>query len=685
MRLLRLILVVAYVGFSATVLAQQKYAVLITGDYAAQGIPLENQWNQGQGKTITGYQEFWYDTYLMWEMLVYEKGYQDENIFILFANGVDYSIGNEDWMWVRYNAQEYHNEFFPITDYSATIVNVQSVFNGLATGTGGFPQVTEDDFLFVWTFDHGGYEPLSNRSYLYLLSNTKMYDDEFAALTNQIQANKKVFWMQQCFSGGFSDDLEDINTVFHSACQSTENSFSVDNMDINNIPVEEGETVNSVYYPHGEFNFHNYCAVVGESPSYVNNYNGELYTLADENYDNLISVFESYKWEDTHESIDFNGFLIGEEPVYADLGNIGSNTTLEYPTILYKNISSNASSRGLIGISKTIHVLSGNELTIDSNADLYLLNDATLYIDEGASLIIQDNVKIFGNFNNNIQVNGNIQIGQNVSFGNESVSFGGLFLYNKSLQTSLTGTTFNRCGFRNYGQSLTMNSCTFNKCEYEVYSLNGNITIINSIFNETWLLLQNNSIIPEYTASVKGCRLAKYGLCINNYGEFFIEDNEIDAIQYGIQIFNSGFGKSGNQSIIRNDIHNCETSGIMAYNVTGTIVDNYIHDNKIGIKLMNDCNVTLYGSEPRQNQTQTQRIVDNVSYEVYCTEFSFPWYFRYNEIIDEDNMGNPTDPMVFYDRPIPSPYIKLDVRNNCWGNNFNPYEDFKAWNFCRLQ
>ncbi len=66
--------------FSAT--AQHKYAVLITGDYAAKEpeIPLANQWNQGQGRGPLGMMEFWNDTYLMWEMLQ-AKGYSRENIF----------------------------------------------------------------------------------------------------------------------------------------------------------------------------------------------------------------------------------------------------------------------------------------------------------------------------------------------------------------------------------------------------------------------------------------------------------------------------------------------------------------------------------------------------------------------------------------------------------------------------
>lgn len=38
-------------------------------------------------------------------------------------------------------------------DYSATIASVNNVFNGLANGTGGFPQLQDDDFLFCWTFE----------------------------------------------------------------------------------------------------------------------------------------------------------------------------------------------------------------------------------------------------------------------------------------------------------------------------------------------------------------------------------------------------------------------------------------------------------------------------------------------------------------------------------------------------
>ena len=131
--------------------AQEKYAVLITGDYAATSysVPLSDQWNGGQDKGDYGFDEFWNDTFLLWEMLQ-EKGYSQDNIFVLFAGGEDFQ---PEWIADRYKPVD---PLVTVTDYSASIANVNLVFNGLANGTGGFPQVTEDDFLFVWTFDHGG-------------------------------------------------------------------------------------------------------------------------------------------------------------------------------------------------------------------------------------------------------------------------------------------------------------------------------------------------------------------------------------------------------------------------------------------------------------------------------------------------------------------------------------------------
>ena len=175
-------------GFTVTITAQEKYAVLITGDYAAKNIPKSSQWNQGKSCPA---EEFWNDTYLMWEMLVFEKGYSDENVFVLFADGEDFYF---EGIAPRYTPGLH--DYDHVTDYPAIKDSVELVFNGLANGSNGLPLVTEDDFLFVWTFDHGGPgdtcpHPHEDTVYLCLMNNEKIWDWEFAALTDQINCNKK--------------------------------------------------------------------------------------------------------------------------------------------------------------------------------------------------------------------------------------------------------------------------------------------------------------------------------------------------------------------------------------------------------------------------------------------------------------------------------------------------------------
>lgn len=379
----------ALLSLPVSLFSQEKYAVLITGDYAATSysVPLSDQWNNGQGKDTYGFDEFWNDTFLMWEMLQ-EKGYSQDNIIVLFADGNDFTFPLQ--------ADEYKpDQGVTVTDYSASIANVNLVFNGLANGSGGFQQVNQDDFLFVWTFDHGGGS--GGNSTLYLIDGL-ITDDDFAALTNPIAANKKVYWMQQCRSGGFADELEGTSTFFHSACQPNENAYRA-----NNTPDLENEVINGVTYHHGEFNFHTYSPTNQESPAYETEYNGEPYADADLNADNYISMYESWIWESNHENSP-------ETPLLSDQGNIGSHTSFEYPTLLHSDITSNELFRGIIGVSKDVHITAGNQVTLANNADLTLLNDAHLIVDAGATLIIQDNVKLDGDLSNQIVVNGEIQV-----------------------------------------------------------------------------------------------------------------------------------------------------------------------------------------------------------------------------------------------------------------------------------
>ena len=595
----------------------------------------------------------------MWEMLQ-EKGYSQDNIIVLFAGGEDYSVTNPNI------APEYKpDQGVTVTDYSASIANVNLVFNGLANGTAGFPQVTQDDFLFVWTFDHGGGS--GGNSTLYLIDGL-ITDDDFAALTNPIAANKKVYWMQQCRSGGFADELEGTTTFFHSACQPNQNAYRA-----NNTPDLENEVINNVTYNHGEFNFHIYSPTNGSSPAGYTSYNGEPYSNADLNSDNYISMHESWVWESTHENS-------SETPLLSDLGSIGEFTSLDYPTLLHVNIPDNESLRGLIGVSKDVHITSGKQLQFTANSEIDILNDADLIVDAGATLIIGDNVTVSGNASNKIIVNGNIQIGQNVTFNKHGSTgyFYGLVLNNSNMQTTIDDVTFNETQFRNYGAELNITDSEFNDCGW-AYSFHGDVTIDNCEFTNTWLYLENQQNDPDILAFVNNSTFnntsSAVGIDIANYDNYWIDNNDISANYNGIQIINCGNDNYITQQLYNNTIHDCGWAGVLAYSTKGAFYENHIHNNGTGIKLMNKCNMALYGNAGATTNYGTNFITNNDSYEIYISKYSFPWYFRYNVIIDEDNAGNPTDPILYFAYPTGSKVNQKDIRYNCWGNNFLDYED----------
>ena len=125
--------------------AQEKYAVLIIGDYADRGVPEQYRWNNGGTKDHRPHEEFWHDTFLMWKMLQSE-GFDKDNIYVLFADGNDYASDNPLYQ---------PPVGVTVTNDSATIRKVTDLFEDLRYGSNGRPRLTEDDFLFVWVFDHG--------------------------------------------------------------------------------------------------------------------------------------------------------------------------------------------------------------------------------------------------------------------------------------------------------------------------------------------------------------------------------------------------------------------------------------------------------------------------------------------------------------------------------------------------
>ena len=425
--------------------AAEKYAVLITGEKAPVG-----------ANNNSPYAAFWMDTYLMWEML-YWKGFDPDNIYVLYADGIDCTEGYVDLE--RYSA--IHAGFKPeywITDYSATNDNLEAVALELRRKS------TENDFLFVWTFGHGTTDG-GGASNLQLYGNESISDVLFANLFNGIKANKKVYWMSQCYGGGFEEELTHnlfsgevlSNVIFSSAAQSTQMSYFADNMPAENKSQPEEQELPEYIpdYPsieidwygvsnpqaHWEYNFHMYAATnqfkqhkVGSEFYYKNLtlfgvyygtvpyssvdgfYDPDIYYQYANSVDGLTTMDEVIQWERYYESSE------GEEPVYSDPGNNAIHTNLKYPTILNQELSWSeiygmwggfvASDsymiqdelRGDIAVLSDLFVWNeGIPFNFRTGADVTMMQDKYITLCE-SKMICEEGSKVTGIGNNRIDV-----------------------------------------------------------------------------------------------------------------------------------------------------------------------------------------------------------------------------------------------------------------------------------------
>lgn len=307
---------IAAILFSSLTIAQQYYAVLITGD-TPEGYAQSPKSYNGGG--YSGFDEFWNDTYLMWKLL-HENGFEADHIYTLYGNGYNYPSQNP-----RYQPDA------PITKFPAYYSNVQNIFTWLANGNTehNIPKMTNNDVLFIWTFDHG---TISGGNAGLCLMDGVIWDYDFASYVNQIACQKRIILMQQCFSGGFIDNLQSSKTVMLTACSGTEVAYRADDVSPDGSDSRENEIYNGSYYHHGEFNYHVINAffsktIVGNPISSDSDNNGGVSTL------------ESKTWEFNRDS----RFAAGvSHPQWSDQGNLGfASFVYRLLDLAYTNKSTN--------------------------------------------------------------------------------------------------------------------------------------------------------------------------------------------------------------------------------------------------------------------------------------------------------------------------------------------------------
>ena len=210
---------------------------------------------------------FWSDPKFLYDTLK-SHGYLDDDIYLIYDTGADVKKADDN----KYGTPP----GVTYTDGPATIAELEIVCSDLST------TVDNTDFLFVFTFDHG----FDNNGHSQICMNDGqggyelLQDNVLSGQTylGGISYKYRAIFMQQCYSGGFIDDLSDSATAIATACQSDE------------IARETDGTGDENQRENGEFNFYFMSAFAGQTPTNSNHIDADI----DDNY--FISIDEAYDY-----------------------------------------------------------------------------------------------------------------------------------------------------------------------------------------------------------------------------------------------------------------------------------------------------------------------------------------------------------------------------------------------------
>ncbi|MBI9037514.1 MAG: right-handed parallel beta-helix repeat-containing protein [Bacteroidales bacterium] len=627
-------------------------------------------------------------------------GFKKENIFV-------HVKGNEPTFNVDLDGDEI-SDF----DFLSSKVEIERTFKnlaGLENTVPSIPVLEPKDLLFIFSTGHGGFELNTSPVYiakLYYVNNTPpyhlefIYDYEFAQYLEDINCSSISVVMQECFSGGFIDDFMDVsnsickNRTIHTACKQAEKSWEerwVTDWKYNEFTFYWTAAAREIYpdpYYTNSGSWVEYCST-GEFPFdefFLTVYHPDDY-VPDLNGDGLIQFGEAFQYSNDFDTRSPYGFFWCpsdkiETPQYS--------TNISFQ----EDLLTLAGFAGTIENSQTIEnrsysvggelvIRQGVELTISENASFYFINEnAEIIVEPGARLILGDNVSFYGNPGNRITVNGIIEFGDDNKFirldDGDIGQFDGLHLMNNSAVTSINNAYFEHSNLNHNGMNLIIDHTDFIDC-YSLSSYNGDVTVTNSTFIDTRIYLKTDNQNTNKTAIIQDNDFeAIYSndinaIELNDYDNFFIENNKISGYYNGIQVIKAGGGNAGTQNISENTISGSTNNGILVYGSTASVVNNNISDCEYGIRFNNRSSVDFYGDDNAETFLETQYIHDNNSYEIFATQYSFPRTFEYNVIIDENNSGNPDDPLLYYisgENPV-----SQNIEYNCWGENFDYWDD----------
>jgi Tol biopolymer transport system component len=250
--------------------------------------------------------ELWNDCFLAYEMFCSRPGIDSahDRIHMLWGRGFDYRRPRDD----RYAPEiRFLWKVKSITDDSACITTVENTFASLAG------QMGPSDTLFCYTWGHGDHDykekmcgSLASHFSIQvrpILNDTgaDLWDTAFGRMANAVNA-QRVFIMQQCYGGGFIDDLSDGSTYVICATTAGRGAHSADNISKRGSPIPEHEVVQQDTFRHVEFSFHFLNALRGKVPWPPGSSDSLHPARADYNHDGKVSWEEAFMYADSFDS-----------------------------------------------------------------------------------------------------------------------------------------------------------------------------------------------------------------------------------------------------------------------------------------------------------------------------------------------------------------------------------------------
>lgn len=313
------------------------YAVIISGGY-----DMANNW-----------QRYWNDCSAIYSALVDVYNYEDDHIYTIMSDGT--STANDRRISGGYDSSPLDLDGDGDNDiqFSATRANITAVFNTLSG------LLDSDDYLFIFVTDHGDQE--SGQDALIYLWGETIRDDQFATEVNKVNAGEISIVMEQCYSGGFVDDLASLNRVIATACDFDETSCGMG------------------YYTYDEFVFDWIAAVAGEDP------NGNAVD-ADANNDGFVSMLEAFNYAEANDAC-------SETPQYSSNKDyLGENLTLlGYELCITENVHNQT-----INSDRTIENCNVDidNVTIQNNANVIIDADNGVTIHKDFEVKVGSTIEI---------------------------------------------------------------------------------------------------------------------------------------------------------------------------------------------------------------------------------------------------------------------------------------------------